>query len=83
MVSSILNARVVALIGVWSYSIYLWQQPLLNRRDPHSAFTAFPLNLILAFALAATSYYVVEKPALRLRQRLEARLFPRRPIRVA
>jgi peptidoglycan/LPS O-acetylase OafA/YrhL len=82
VVSSVLNNRAVVLVGVWSYSIYLWQQLVLDRNVQDSAFTAFPLNLILAMALAATSYYLVEKPALRLRQRLETRLFPRRPARI-
>jgi len=83
VVSSVLNTRAVALVGVWSYSIYLWQQLVLNRKVQDSIFTAFPLNLILAFVLAATSYYLVERPALRLRQRLETRLFPRRSARTA
>ena len=33
---------------------------------------AFPFNLMLACVAALTSYYLVEKPALRLRRRLEA-----------
>jgi peptidoglycan/LPS O-acetylase OafA/YrhL len=77
-VFALLNSKPLVLIGVWSYSIYLWQQLVLNRRVLDSIYTAFPLNLILAFGLAALSYYLVEKPALRLRQRLEAKFLPKR-----
>jgi peptidoglycan/LPS O-acetylase OafA/YrhL len=78
MLSAILNNRVIVLVGVWSYSLYLWQQLFINRNVQDSPLTAFPANLILAFATAAVSYYVIEKPALRLRQRLESRFLRRR-----
>jgi peptidoglycan/LPS O-acetylase OafA/YrhL len=74
----VLNSRPAVLIGLWSYSIYLWQQPILNHHDQVSWFTAFPVNLPLCLAVAASSYYLVERPALRLRQRFEQRLFPKR-----
>ncbi len=76
-VPKVLNARPLVLLGLWSYSVYLWQQPLLNRQVQDSWLTAFPGNLLGCLALAATSYYLVEQPALRLRQRLELRLFPK------
>lgn len=76
-VPKILNARPMVLLGLWSYSVYLWQQPLLNRQVQDSWLTVFPVNLLGCLALAATSYYLVEQPVLRLRQRLELRLFPK------
>jgi peptidoglycan/LPS O-acetylase OafA/YrhL len=69
----ILNVWPVVWIGTLSYSLYLWQQPFLNT-DARSLWTAFPLNVILAFVAAALSYYLVEQPALRLRERREIRL---------
>lgn len=65
-----LNWKPMAFLGVLSYSLYLWQQPFLDR---HSAawVTAFPQNLILAFAVAALSYYLIERAFLGLRRRLE------------
>ena len=71
------NSRPFVLVGVMSYSIYLWQQIFLNRASS-SPWCAFPLNLVLVFAAAAVSYYVIERPALRSRQRLELWLFGRR-----
>ena len=72
---SFLNSKPVALVGTWSYSIYLWQQPFLN---PHEdgALQAFPLNLLLAILCAVTSFYVIERPSLRLRESLEKRFLP-------
>lgn len=67
-----LNTRPMVWMGVVSYSLYLWQQLFLCRSHP-AWFTTFPLNIILAFAAAAASYYLVEQPFLRLRERLEGR----------
>jgi peptidoglycan/LPS O-acetylase OafA/YrhL len=58
-----LNNRVTSFIGVLSYSLYLWQQPFLNRHSD-AWWTTFPLNLLFAFACAVASYYVVERPFL-------------------
>ncbi|MEO7458037.1 MAG: acyltransferase [Gemmatimonadaceae bacterium] len=74
----VLNARPVVWIGVLSYSIYLWQQLFLNR-DGAAQWNAFPLNVILAFAAAIASYYLVEKPALRQRKRFQRIKAPASP----
>src|SRR5262249_14970834 len=73
-VGRILNSSPLVFIGVNSYSLYLWQQMILNRRSP-SDFTQFPLTIILVVAASLVSYFVVEQPFLRLRQRLEKFLF--------
>jgi peptidoglycan/LPS O-acetylase OafA/YrhL len=57
-------------LGVMSYSVYLWQQPLLNRSSL-APWCAFPLNLVALAVMATLSYYAVERVALSLRQRLE------------
>ena len=66
-----LNWKPVAAIGVLSYSLYLWQQLFLNR---HSGawINAFPQNLALTIAAALSSYFLLEKPLLKLRHRLRA-----------
>jgi len=65
----ILNWKPVAFVGVLSYSLYLWQQLFLNRNS--SAWVnEFPQNLFFAVAAALASYFLLEKPFLRLRRRL-------------
>ncbi|HEY3493222.1 MAG TPA: acyltransferase [Polyangiaceae bacterium] len=67
-----LNLRPVAFAGTLSYSLYLWQQPFLRFRAG-AWFTQFPLNLLVVGGAALLSYYLVERPMLALRQRLEQR----------
>jgi peptidoglycan/LPS O-acetylase OafA/YrhL len=64
----LLNWRPLVWIGTLSYSLYLWQEPFLDRRDP-SDWTVWPLNLGLALCFAVASFYLVEKPFLALRDR--------------
>jgi peptidoglycan/LPS O-acetylase OafA/YrhL len=61
-------------IGRISYSLYLWQQLFFVQRflefRPLGRLQAWPLNLVLTFLLATCSYYVVERPLVRLGHRL-------------
>lgn len=66
----VINSAPFVFIGVLSYSLYLWQQPFLHKTT--HVLQSFPLNIALAFAAAGLSYYLVERPFLRLRQRFEA-----------
>lgn len=72
-VGRILNSRVIAYVGTLSYSIYLWQQLFINRNSD-AIIASFPLNIILAALTAMASYYLIEKPSLQWRQRLETKL---------
>lgn len=66
-----LNWKPVSFIGVLSYSLYLWQQPFLNKFS--SAWVAsFPQNLGITFLAALASYFLLERPLLKLRHRLRA-----------
>ena len=65
----ILNTRPLIFCGALSYSLYLWQQPFLNRNSSAWA-NAFPQNLIFAFGAALASYLLLEKPLMKLRHRL-------------
>ncbi|WJR66781.1 acyltransferase [Neorhizobium sp. CSC1952] len=59
----ILSTRILTYAGLWSYSLYLWQQPFYKLYRAETAPTAL---LILAALLAAlASFYLVEKPARR------------------
>jgi peptidoglycan/LPS O-acetylase OafA/YrhL len=71
-IGRVLNAAPLVFVGWISYSLYLWQQPFLNR-DSSAPTAQFPLNIILTCALALASYYVIERPSLQLRKRLEGR----------
>ena len=66
--SRVMNSRVAVFLGAISYSLYLWQQLFL---DPGKYATplALPLALALAFLAAVASYFLLEKPMLRLRAR--------------
>ena len=72
----LLNTSPMIYVGLISYSLYLWQQPFLNRYGT-SEFNHFPLNLLMAIAACLFTYYVVERPALKLRQRIERWMKPR------
>jgi peptidoglycan/LPS O-acetylase OafA/YrhL len=71
-VGKFLNLRPIAYVGSLSYSLYLWQQLFFNRHESR-AFASFPLNVALAFTCAVVSFHFVEKPFLRLRERIEAK----------
>jgi peptidoglycan/LPS O-acetylase OafA/YrhL len=74
LVYRILNNRLIVYIGLMSYGIYIWQQ-LFFAPEPvftaYPAWTAFPLNVILALATALLSYNFIEKPFLRLKAKLK------------
>jgi len=71
----ILNWQPAIHIGVLSYSIYLWQT-LFVRDLNYQVFGrflwigSFPYNWIAILLVAWCSYFLVERPALRLRARL-------------
>jgi len=63
----VLNSKIFNYVGVLSYSIYLWQQPFIFKRPMWV--THFPQNLFLIFVCAMFSYYIIEKPFLKLKSR--------------
>ncbi|MBK7925953.1 MAG: acyltransferase [Bryobacterales bacterium] len=70
-IGRILNWKPLAFVGVLSYSLYLWQQLFLNRNSMAWA-CAFPQNLVFVVSAALGSYFLIEKPLLKLRHRLRA-----------
>lgn len=72
LVGRCLNWRPAVFIGVLSYSLYLWQQPFLNRHSD-AWINAFPENVAFAFCAALMSYFIVERAFLGLRRRLRHR----------
>jgi peptidoglycan/LPS O-acetylase OafA/YrhL len=64
----ILSTKPFVFVGVISYSLYLFQQPVLNR-PPLEALPQFPWSIMVAFALAIASHYWIERPTMKLRDR--------------
>lgn len=62
----VLNLAPVVWLGNISYSLYLWQQPFFGPAAP------VRYGVLFARGLACVSYYVVEKPMLRVRERRAA-----------
>jgi peptidoglycan/LPS O-acetylase OafA/YrhL len=65
-VTAALHWRPAVFVGGLSYSIYLWQQPFLDRHST-AVIASFPLNLLLVACAALASYYLIERPFLALR----------------
>ncbi len=54
-------------LGAFSYSLYLWQQPLLTHLTDHWI-SSLPIKLACALICAFLSYRLVERPFLRLKR---------------
>ncbi len=64
-------------IGRISYSLYLWQQVFLPK-EPFAIWQQLPWNIPLAVGFAFASFHLVERPALRWRERFLPRRAPTR-----
>ncbi len=68
----LLESRVMRFVGRISYSLYLWQQLFFVSSRGDSALRyaqRFPVSLCGALLCAVASYYLVEKPMIRLGHR--------------
>jgi peptidoglycan/LPS O-acetylase OafA/YrhL len=69
--AKILELRPIQWIGRLSYSLYIWQMMFLVPYDrPLGILQSFPLAFVCAFACAAISYYLIERPSIRLGHKL-------------
>jgi peptidoglycan/LPS O-acetylase OafA/YrhL len=76
-VVGMLDSRVVAGVGLVSYSLFLAHAPLIDWLQAHNAtfggHSGFTLTLLVVFAaslaVATASYHMVERPALQWRAR--------------
>ncbi len=62
-----LNSRPLYALGVISYSLYLYH-PFANRLP--EALRKLPIEIAFSITLATASYFIVERPFLRLKERL-------------
>lgn len=76
----VLSIPPLVWVGRISYSLYLWHVPILTAlgvivtgRLAAGGLTRQLLGIVLSFAAATVSYYVVERPFLRLKRRLSPR----------
>jgi peptidoglycan/LPS O-acetylase OafA/YrhL len=68
-VARVLNWEPVRHIGVISYSLYLWQQMFLGVSWVPNTYR----NVLAALACAELSYWLVERPSLNVRDRLQSK----------
>ena len=65
----LLDTKVFVAVGVLSYSLYVWHQPFFAPGADVERF-GLPLRLVCAIAAAVASYFLVERPFLRLKDRV-------------
>jgi peptidoglycan/LPS O-acetylase OafA/YrhL len=75
--------RPFMLVGLISYSLYLWQQMFLVADLPRQlSWLSLPfVDVLCAFALATASYLFIEKPFLALKKRSDLKRDNREPVR--
>ncbi len=71
MIYKILNHRAIVHIGMLSYSIYIWQQ-FFFIGEIRGWWRTFPFNIVVIYFVALASYYLWERPFLRLKKHFSA-----------
>jgi peptidoglycan/LPS O-acetylase OafA/YrhL len=73
-IGRILELAPLRFIGRISYSLYLWQMLFFTGHfyplNPLGILERWPLNILLTFACALASYYLIERPMMRLGHKL-------------
>lgn len=71
MVRKFLAMRWLVWVGSISYGLYLWHYPIYRTISDHgfSRLTVITVGSLLTFFVAVFSYYVMERPILRLKKR--------------
>jgi peptidoglycan/LPS O-acetylase OafA/YrhL len=73
---SVLAVPALRWFGRISYSLYLWQQLFFGPPDAYAhpwLWATWPYNIAAAVACGALGYYLIEKPAARIKQHFEQR----------
>lgn len=79
LVHKMLATPAMIWLGRLSYGIYLWHYPIVRYLRPQLSWPlSLALTLVLATAMAALSYFTIERWALRQRDRIAPRLPVRR-----
>jgi len=72
VIGQVLELKVVRVIGMLSYSLYIWQQLFLGSAANWATLrvaTLFPYNIVLVFICASCSYLLIEKPFLKMKKK--------------
>jgi peptidoglycan/LPS O-acetylase OafA/YrhL len=70
LVGRLLNSRPLVHVGLISYSLYMWQQPLLLQALKGASWWQIGVHVLLAFAAGELSYRLVETPMIAWGRRL-------------
>jgi peptidoglycan/LPS O-acetylase OafA/YrhL len=76
-VRRVLSWRPLVAIGVVSYSVYIWQQLFTGRSGLPEWFLTWPTNVVFIALAALLSYYLIERPCARIKDRKDRRANPR------
>jgi peptidoglycan/LPS O-acetylase OafA/YrhL len=71
IVYKFLNNKIIVHIGVLSYSIYIWQQ-FFFIGELRGFWRTFPYNIGVIYAVSLGSYYLWERPFLKLKRHFSA-----------
>lgn len=66
-----LNIKIVQIVGLMSYSIYLWQQLFTSQLKGVSE---APWNLVFIAVTSSISYFLVEKPFLKIKHKFSGKI---------
>jgi peptidoglycan/LPS O-acetylase OafA/YrhL len=80
LVRRVLANRALLFVGLISYSLFLYHVAVLEQVERWDLPAGTPIALAGSLAVAALSYYVVERPALRLKRLVPATPEPREAI---
>jgi peptidoglycan/LPS O-acetylase OafA/YrhL len=67
--TKILSNKLLVYIGLVSYSLYIWQQLFSNSQTWLIKINSFPLHVLAMLVVANCSYYLYERPFLKLKKR--------------
>ena len=70
----ILSNKILVYIGVLSYSLYIWQQLFDNSDTWLIKSNSVLVHVVVLFVVANASYYLYEKPFLKLKKRFKSRI---------
>ncbi len=65
-----LNGSFISRVGVLSYSLYVWNNLFLLKKTDYWFLSKFPCNLICVIIMGLFSYYIIERPFLKLKERV-------------